>query len=255
MKSTAQSPTSYPHALAALGTVLMLAATAAAVAQPRPPGPPGGAAEGVAFEVLAIDRESWVVTARDLESGEEFRFRLPPEAFRGQRFRADVSGAGAGQRISVDGEPNARLPQGLVERPLGAAGRSEGTFGAPGAGDGERGADRYAVPAGPGKYAVGSEQRAPSKHTDRPGPLSGRGGGAAGPKGYEVVAVDAGTWTVTARGDDGATVALEVDPQAFVGYRFRASVKDLRAGEGFELTADNESPLANCCTVKDRPGR
>ena len=256
MKRTAESQVSSPYRVVALGMALMLAAAGIALAQPQPPGnSPGNSDDTVAFEVQSIDQQSWIVTARDLESGEEFSFRLPPEAFRGQRFQADLGDAAAGRKVTVAGETNARLHQASVERPLGREMRSESGFRMREPGSRESGADRYAVPGGPSKYDARAEPHSPSKYSDRPGPLSRRGASSTGPSGYEVVEVDSITWTVTARADDGETVSLEIDPMAFVGYRFRASVKDLRAGEGFELLADNESPLGDCCTLKDRPRR
>ncbi len=110
------------------------------------------------------------------------------------------------------------------------------------------GSDRQ-PPAGPGGYpGARSGPRAPGRQV-HPGRR------ASGPMEYQVISVDSRTWQVQARGSDGSTVTLAVDPQVFVGYRFRAAVENLRAGQGFELLATNDRPLDNCCTVKVRPGR
>lgn len=221
-----------------LFAALLLTVGGPLAAQPAAPG------DSVAFEVQSIDRQNWVVTARDLESGEVFAFRLPPEAFRGQRFEADLDDAASGKKISVQGARGARLDKAVIERPIGAGSPSRGRP------EGDTRFDRDRAP-GPADYGSSPERRGPADYLQS----NGRPGGGSGPSEYEVLSVDSRTWTVQARGRNGRTVSLEVDPQAFVGYRFRASVEDLRAGQGFELLATNEQPLANCCVVKIRPGR
>lgn len=47
----------------------------------------------------------------------------------------------------------------------------------------------------------------------------------------------------------GFRVQFQVDPSVFVGYEFRANLRDLRAGQGFGLIGLNTSPLAGCCTL------
>jgi len=55
---------------------------------------------------------------------------------------------------------------------------------------------------------------------------------------------------VTARESGGAsTVRFRVDPQSFVGYEFRADLRDLRQGQGFELLGINAVPLSQCCVL------
>lgn len=213
--------------------ISLLVTGSAALAQPPSPGSGKGM---VAFEVQSVDPQSWVVTAQDLESGEMLRFRLSPDAFRGQRFRADLAGARSGAKISIQGTPGVRLDQAVVERPQEES-LSESPL------SGARTFDREGQR--PPAASRGPAQRPGAM---RGGALPGRQG--AGPIDYEVISVDARNWQVEARGSDGETVSLEIDPKAFAGYRFSASAKNLRAGEGFELLAANETPLADCCVVK-----
>ena len=77
----------------------------------------------IEFEVVDIDRQGWVVTARAVGSGEELRFRLPPAAFVGKAFDADLSRAKAGDRFSAKGAANARV---RAERTLGWQGKEKG---------------------------------------------------------------------------------------------------------------------------------
>ncbi len=237
MKRTARS--SAVRGFSTAAAALLLAGVTAAAAQPPSP---GGGGEEIAFEVQSVDARSWVVTARDLETGELFSFRLPPESFRGQRFQADLGGGGPGEKITVQAPPGARLDKAVIQQPMAAGG--------PSARSSARG--------------TGLDRGQPSAPGGRPGGVGGRSGPsrqlhpgrrAAGPIEYQVISVDSRNWQVEARGSDGSTVTLGVDPQAFVGYRFRAAVKNLRAGQGFELLATNDRPLENCCTVKGRPGR
>lgn len=224
-----------PGRLAAIAAALLVAGSAQAAAQL---GDPRGGGDSIAFEVQSIDPQSWLVSARDLASGESFKFRLPPEAFRGQRFTADLGGARAGAKISVQGPPGARLDEAVIQTPL----RSGGPF--------QRSADepgfeRMRPPGPPGR-------------TGGPG-SSGRtsllGRGRSESQEYEVISVDPRTWVVEARAGDGSTVSLEIDPRTFVGYRFEAAVENLRNGQGFELMAANEQPLRDCCVVKSVPRR
>jgi hypothetical protein len=62
--------------------------------------------------------------------------------------------------------------------------------------------------------------------------------------------VDRQGWVVTARERSGGrTVRFRVDPQSFIGYEFRADVRDLRQGQGFGLVGVNAVPLSKCCTL------
>ena len=223
----------------ALAATLLVTFGSAALAQP------GRGGDQVRFEVQSVDRETWVVTARDLASGETFSFRLPPEAFRGQKFEADLAQATVGRKISVQAPPGVRMRQAVVERPVGAVG---GGLESP---PGRRARPYRDRPSGgPGSPGGSDRPEHPSDYVRSQGP----GGGSAS-KDWEVLSVDPRSWVAQVRGSDGAIVSLEVDPQAFVGYRFSASVRDLRAGEGFELLASNEQPLSNCCTVRGRSER
>ena len=225
-------------ALAAAG----LFAVAATVAQPpaSQPGRPGaGSSDAVEFEVVSLDERTWSVTARDVETGETLRFKLPPKAFVGQRFTADLGGTAPGQKVTVQAPPGARIEQAVVESPLGT-----------GLGRSGLSNDRYERqerrPPGPTGFGDRQRDRNRSRH---PGARS------SGPMEYEILSVDQRTWTVTARGSDGETVTLEISPEAFIGFRFSAPVSDLQAGQGFALMATNERPLLDCCRVKSSLGR
>lgn len=188
--------------------------------------------EMIDFEVVSIDSRSWVVTARDVDSGETFRFKVPPKVFEGQRFTADLGSVGAGQALTVEAPRDVRLDKLVVEAPMGSlSGRPSS--------DGDREMRRPATRPRPPR---------------EPGP-PGLATGPAGMAEYRVEAVDSRTWTVTAVGPEGSRVQLAVDPEKFEGYRFRASAGSLRRGQGFSLFAGNESPLRDCCTLKSATGR
>lgn len=194
--------------------------------------------ESLEFEVVSVMRQNLMVVARDLESGDEFRFRIPPNAFRGQEFTANLAASEAGRKVSVRGTRNARLEELELEAPLGLSrsGDQRGGMGRPEGGRGfERPSQWSARPPG-GK----SRDRYQLDRTES------RGGGDMK---YRVESFDPTTWIATARGADGSQVRLQIDPQAFEGFRFRAPVRRLRKGQGFALLALNQEPIENCCTV------
>lgn len=183
------------------------------------------------FEVVSVEPGQWTVVARDLQTGEEFRFRIPPQSFRGQVFSADLANAAEGQRIDAQGQPQATIEQATMQTPLG-----QGEGGSSGRMPGREGMRRQAPP----RTDFGSRN---------PYPRGGGPGDGGGPMQYRVESFDQSSWVVSARGGDGSMVELKIDPNAFVGYRFKAPVRSLRSGEGFAILALNQKPIEGCCTV------
>lgn len=193
--------------------------------------PPGArpSRDEVVYRVVDVHPASWIVTAQDLATGHQVRFKLNPRAFERKQFRADLAGRRVGQRFSVVAPP---------DEPLGAC--CEVTAGgAPGA------------PPGP---APGPAPRTAPEPPRRPAPPRvGSSGGGGEP--WEIVSVDPRRWIVTVRGSaGGGTVSFKVDPESFVGYEFKADLRAVRQGHGFSLIGINERPLADCCTVVSTGG-
>ena len=199
---------------------------------------PQEAGETLDFEVVSVMRQELMVVARDVESGDEFRFRMPAQSFQGQEFTADLSAAPAGGKVAVQGKPNAKLDKLVLEAPLGLS-RSGGD-----ASGGRRPGYRPRSPEAAGK----PPRRPGDKSGDRYG-FGRQKPGGGGEMQYRIESFDPQEWILTARGSDGSTVRLAVDPEAFVGFRFRAPVRSLRRGEGFAILALNQEPIENCCTV------
>jgi hypothetical protein len=70
------------------------------------------------YEVVSIDAAGWVVTAREMESGETVKFRLPPALFHGKTFDADLDSLQIGDLFSVQGPKNVHMNNVPVEQPL-----------------------------------------------------------------------------------------------------------------------------------------
>ena len=70
------------------------------------------------YEVISVEPSNWIVTARENESGEVMKFRLPPSVFKGKTFDANLVKVQPGQRFSVKGSRNARLNELIIEKPL-----------------------------------------------------------------------------------------------------------------------------------------
>lgn len=224
--------------LGGLALCLLISITVVpASAQDRPGARPQ---EQILYRVVAVDADSWMVTAEDLETGKQVRFKLNPRAFVQKRFKAELGGKGQGQRFSVVAPRNEPLAN-CCE----AAGGSAGAGATRGEG--------YRRPSAEARRSSPGAARSPA----RPGARgsSGRPGTAAGGSDFEIVDVEPRSWTVTAsRTGSGETVRFRVDPSAFVGYEFRASLVDLRRGGGFGLIGVNDSPLRNCCTLVEGAG-
>jgi hypothetical protein len=70
------------------------------------------------YEVVSIDPAGWVVTAREIGSGETVKFRVPPAFFHGKTFDADLDSLKNGDIFSVRGPKNVHMNNLPVEQPL-----------------------------------------------------------------------------------------------------------------------------------------
>jgi len=95
-----------------LFAVLALAAMTVMVQGAMPPG------EELEYKVISIEPQGWIVTAQETATGNVVKFRLPPTAFKGQTFDANLETLQKGQRFSVQGPRNTRLNQLILEEPL-----------------------------------------------------------------------------------------------------------------------------------------
>lgn len=78
-------------------------------------GPQG---ELLEYEVISINPQSWVVTAKETASGNVVKFRLPPTVFKGKSFDAELGNIRKGGRFAVRGPRNARLDNLIMEGPM-----------------------------------------------------------------------------------------------------------------------------------------
>jgi hypothetical protein len=160
------------------------------------------------YEIISIDAKSWIITAKDTASGEIVKFRMPPAAFKGKTFAADLSKTKAGQGFSVRGPRNARLSN-LVMQLTPARGQSP----------------------------LKSRRIRPMRRA--------QGARLA----WQIIHVNP-DWVVTAKNQrNRKVIKFKVNPQAFIGFRFRANAKGIRKGEGFSLIAPNERAFTSACTL------
>jgi len=175
----------------------------------------GGTPQGedLEYEVISIEPQGWVVTARETASGNVVKFRLPPTVFKGKTFEFDAEEnvLKPGGRFSVRGARNERLNQLVVENPL-----------------------------------PGESPRGKGRFTKR----VGAGGPPPNPLGWEILHVDPRKWIVTAKNNrTHKTVKFQVHPEAFTGFRFHANLRGIQKGRGFSIVTPNELPMKNCCTI------
>lgn len=95
-----------------LAAVLVLAAAAAFLQGANPRG------ELLEYEVISVEANNWVVTAKETATGNVVKFRLPPAVFTGQTFDAELENLQGGRRFSVRGPRNARLNNLIMETPM-----------------------------------------------------------------------------------------------------------------------------------------
>ncbi len=74
--------------------------------------------EMLEYEIISIDPQGWIVTARETATGNVVKFRLPPAVFKGQTFDANLDTPKPGNRFSVRGPRNARLNRLVMTKPL-----------------------------------------------------------------------------------------------------------------------------------------
>lgn len=159
------------------------------------------------YEVTAVNPQNWVITAKEISTGEILSFKLPPSVFHGQTFDAKLEGMVPGQKFEVRGPRNAPLNNLIVERPT---------------------------------------RRAGEKGRGRPVKRMGR---ATRRLAWEIVNVDSAEWIVTAKNKNNKTIRFKIDPQSFIGFRFRADLSGIQKGAGFTLIAPNDSPITKSCVL------
>jgi len=175
--------------------------------------PRASGAQQLEFTIDRVDPVSSTVFATDA-SGQQLQFHLPPKAFVGKRFDADLSPSGQGERFSARGEPNAQL-----------TGESPRGF---------RGGGPPSRPQRPSREDRGPAAAAQQEDLE-----------------YQITQVD-GTpdgFRVIARGKAGRQIVFLVHADVWRGYRFTVDAEKLRGGGTFDLTAPNASDLRNCCTL------
>jgi hypothetical protein len=167
------------------------------------------------YEVISIDPGNWVVTAKETATGNVVKFRLPPSVFKGKTFDFDANQGTLkpGKRFSVRGQMNARLNQLIMEN---------------------------SVPRGQSPLRGRRASRA--KFRVQTGKVMG----------WEILHVDARNWVVTAQNRQNRKIAkIQVHPEAFTGFRFKANLRNIRKGQGFSIVTPNNLPMRNCCTIKE----
>lgn len=202
------------HWFSSIGIPLILAASlllATAGALPAGAAGPPPENELVEYVIVAVDPGSWVATVKEPAGGDLLKLRLPPVAFKGHTFDAAVDNLKPGQVFSAQGPAGARLGQVVLQEP-----------GDP-----------------PGRGA-----RPPKTYSDT--------GIAPPPLAWEILAVNKQSWEVNAKHRaSGKVMKFKVNPQSFVGFRIRARLHGVAAGQGLTLVAPNTGPIANCCTLVD----
>lgn len=167
------------------------------------------------YEVITIEPQSWVVTAKETATGNVVKFRLPPSVFKGKTFDANLGSVKRGQRFSVQGPRNARLNNLIVEKGL---------------------------PGGPTRGRGRFAKRVPKISGPSVQPLT-----------WEIMHVDPRRWIVTAKNRrTHKVVKFQAHPEAFTGFRFRANLRGIRKGQGFSMVAPNNLPLNNIATLLER---
>ncbi len=163
------------------------------------------------YEVMSINSNGWVITAKELATGEVVKFKLPPAVLKGQTFNFDVRKANLGKPLTIRGHRNAQLNRMKIQKGLPMTRKS---------------ARMMKTPLKPKPILAG-----------RPLPWS-------------VLLIDAKNWVVTAKNSRTNKVAkFKVHPQAFKGFRFRANLRGIRQGQGFKMIAPNSLPMKNICTL------
>lgn len=71
---------------------------------------------------------------------------------------------------------------------------------------------------------------------------------------WEIVQVDPRKWIVTARNRQSQKVIkFQAHPEAFIGFRFRANLRNIGEGKGFSIVTPNNAPMGNACTLLELP--
>jgi len=161
------------------------------------------------YSVISIDPAKWLVTAREVTSGNVLTFRLPPAVFHGQTFDADIGKAKRGRRFSVTPPRNAPLHKLIMEDS--PPGQSPGYN--PGIGLN-------------GETAISEQLSWEILHVD--------------PTKWVVTAKHRQSRQVA---------KFSVNPQMFTGFRFLADLRGIRKGQGFSLRAPNDASFNDCCTL------
>ncbi len=178
--------------------------------------------EVLEYKVQSIDPGTWVVTALETASGNVVKFRLPPTVFKGKSFDANLERVRKGQRLSIRAPRNVKLRQLKMDKPV------KGVKGTP------RGV----------RMRTGRVARA------RAQALQGSEGTSLP---WKILNVNPREWIVTAKNSRTGKIAkFKAHAEAFRGFVFKANLRDIKKGEGFEMVAPNNTPLKDICTLLEK---
>ncbi len=163
------------------------------------------------YQVVSVDVRTWVVTAKEVATGNTVKFRMPPSSFIRQTFAADLKNVKRGKRFAVRGARNSRLQNMVMKTPV--------------------------------KMMKTRKMRRPVKSL-----RMNKGRAARLP--WAITHVDGSKWIVKAKNSrTGKVIAFKVDPNGFKGLRFYASLQGIRKGRGFAIMTPDDFNLARCCTL------
>lgn len=168
------------------------------------------------YIVMNIDAKSWIVTAKELMTGNIVKFRLPPSAFKGKTFSADLKNIRKGHPFTARNPKYARLSQ--PPQVIDAAHREPKSYK-------YKGSKNKQIPMGP-----------PPQRLE-----------------WEILELNAATWVVKAKNSrTKETIQFKASPKGFIGFKFKANISNIRKGQGFTLITSDSHTFKNCLKLLKR---
>ena len=166
--------------------------------------------ETLEYSVISIDAKSWIVTAKEVVSGNSVKFRLPPSAFKGKTFNANLKDIKKGQPFVVRGPRNALLEDLQMVEVRGVK-----------------------------KFTKKRHQKIRPNQFPVENLLD-----------WEIIDIDVNNWMVASKNrKTGESIKFKVNPNGFIGFKFKANLTKIRQGQGFKMIAPNSHEFRNCCTL------
>lgn len=160
------------------------------------------------YSVISIDKDTWIATAKESVTGKEFQFKLTPSVFEDMEFNFNPTDTKPEEKITLSCSRDICLENLIMETP---------------------------IPGGTINLQPDHQIKNSLKPSEEP---------------LDWITTNMSEdWIVTVCNQmNGKILSFQAHPEAFTGFRFKASVRVTRKGETFSIIVPKDNLIKNAFT-------